>query len=55
MSLYWAVIPLVLAALLYVLQAAGYFAVGRIGMTVAFVGYVVGNIGFIIDFFENLK
>lgn len=47
------VIPLILAGLLYILQSLGYFwFVNRIGMTIAFIGYSIGNIGLIIDYFE---
>jgi hypothetical protein len=46
-------LPLVLAGLLYVMQSFGYFfIVKRIGMTIAFVGYTIGNIGLLIDYYE---
>jgi hypothetical protein len=47
-------LPLGLGALLYVFQTFGYFHVRRIGMMIAFVGYTIGNIGLLIDYFENL-
>lgn len=53
MNAWIATIPLVLAACLYVMQSVGYFfIVHRIGMTIAFIGYTIGNIGLLIDYFE---
>jgi hypothetical protein len=53
MATWIATLPLVLAGLLYVLQSMGYFfVVRRIGMTVAFIGYTIGNIGLLIDYYE---
>ena len=53
MSSWIATIPMILAGLLYVLQSLGYFfVVGRIGMTIAFIGYTIGNVGLLIDYFE---
>jgi hypothetical protein len=48
------VIPLALAAVLYIFQAIGYqIILHRPGMTIAFLGYVVGNIGFMIDVYQT--
>jgi hypothetical protein len=54
MALFVAVLPLVLAGLLYVWQSANYFfKMQRIGLTIAFIGYTIGNIGFVIDAYEQ--
>jgi hypothetical protein len=45
--------PLLAGALLYVFQSMGYFGRHRIGMTIAFCGYTIGNIGLLIDAYEN--
>lgn len=37
-----------LAGALYVWQAVNYFHVGQYGMLLAFVGYAIGNAGFIL-------
>ena len=45
-----AVLPLVLALVIYVAQAAGYqLILNRPGMALAFVGYVIANAGLIWD------
>ena len=48
-----ATLPLVIAMLLYLWMSINYIRVPRIGMTVAFIGYSIGNIGLIIDYFET--
>ena len=40
---------LVIVSVLYTVAAVGYWLSGRPGMTVAFVGYVFANLGFIAD------
>ena len=46
----WVVLPLALATVLYAVLAGGYFfAAGRPGMALGFFGYVVANVGFILD------
>ena len=46
----WVVLPLALATCLYAVLAGGYFfALGRPGMAVGFLGYVIANLGFIWD------
>jgi hypothetical protein len=45
-------VPLALAMLLYFWSSFGYFREQRIGLTIAFIGYSIGNIGLIIDYFE---
>lgn len=41
-------------AMLYAVQSMRYyFGMRRIGMCIAFAGYVLGNIGFIIDEYEQ--
>ena len=53
MSAWIGVIPLILAAVLYLIQSMGYyFMVHRVGMTIAFCGYLIGNLGLIIDYYE---
>lgn len=48
--------PLALGMLLYVWQSANYyFGLGRIGLTIAFVGYTIGNLGLLIDVYEMNK
>lgn len=46
-------LPLGLGALLYIWQSLNYLGVRRIGMMLAFIGYTIGNIGLIIDFYES--
>ena len=43
-------LPLWLAAGLYCWQAYNYVNTGQNGMALAFIGYVIGNIGFIMAF-----
>lgn len=46
----WVVTPLLIATCLYAVLAGGYyFALGRPGMAVGFIGYVIANVGFIYD------
>ena len=46
----WVVTPLLIATLLYAVLAGGYyFALGRPGMCLGFVGYVIANAGLIWD------
>jgi hypothetical protein len=46
----WVILPLAIASVLYATLAAGYFLVlGRPGMCLAFLGYILANIGFILD------
>lgn len=46
----WVVIPLVVVGLIYGVLATAYFVVQhRYGMSLAFVGYVVANVGLIWD------
>lgn len=40
---------LAIVAVLYTLSVFGYIFSGRPGMALAFLGYVIGNIGFIMD------
>ena len=48
--LLWVVLPLSIATGLYAVLAAGYFfALGRPGMALGFVGYCIANAGFILD------
>ena len=49
MTLNAALLGVVLAGLLYVITAIGYWYNGRLGMAVVFGGYTIGNIGFILD------
>lgn len=54
MNLGWAVAPLVIGAVLYLIQSANYFfGLNRIGLAIAFVGYVIGNLGLVYDIFEQ--
>lgn len=54
LGIFLAVLPLLLAGLLYVWQSANYyFKLKRIGLAIAFVGYTIGNIGFMIDAWEQ--
>ena len=40
--------------MMYAVQSMRYyFGMKRIGMCIAFLGYVIGNIGFIIDEYEQ--
>lgn len=43
-------LPLWLAAGLYCWMAVNYINSGQYGMSLAFLGYVIGNIGFIVAF-----
>ena len=46
----WVVIPLVIVAVIYAVLATAYFVVQhRYGMSLAFVGYVVANVGLVWD------
>lgn len=46
----FAILPLVLGAIVYVFQVIGYqFVLNRPGMALAFFGYVVANIGLLWD------
>jgi hypothetical protein len=47
----WVALMLGVVAVLYIAAAAAYAAGSRIGMAIAFGGYVVANIGLIIDVF----
>lgn len=51
--MYFAMLPLFLGALLYVWQSGNYFSIKRIGLGVAFIGYVLGNLGLAYDIFEQ--
>ena len=49
-TMIWVVTPLVIVALIYAVLATAYFAVQhRYGMSLAFVGYVVANVGLVWD------
>ena len=45
----WVVLMLTVVAVIYGLTAFGYFFAARPGMGLAFVGYVIANIGLIWD------
>lgn len=54
MSIFLLVLPLVLGAALYTWQSYNYYTgLSRIGLCIAFVGYTIGNIGLIIDAYEQ--
>ena len=48
---FWLIVaPLALASALYIAQAVGYSVVlSRPGMSLAFLGYVIANVGFVAD------
>jgi len=47
-------LPLFLAMLLYLWQSGNYFfRLHRVGLTIAFIGYTLGNIGLMIDIYEQ--
>ncbi len=46
-----AVIGVSLALCLYVVTSLGYYFSGRIGMATVFGGYVIGNLGFLLDYY----
>lgn len=47
------VAPLAIGMLLYVWQSANYyFGLKRVGLTLAFLGYSIGNLGLLIDAYE---
>lgn len=49
-TLLWVVLPLSVTSVIYALLAAGYwFVQGRPGMTLAFIGYVIANLGLVWD------
>lgn len=53
-TMLWIVGPLVVVSILYATLAVGYFAIqNRLGLCLAFVGYVVANVGLIIDALEK--
>lgn len=53
MNYFFGAFPLILAGILYVLQASGYFLFQhRFGMTLTFIGYAIGNLGLLIDYYE---
>ena len=45
----WVVTLLVTVTIIYALTAGAYLFAGRPGLAVAFVGYVIANVGLIID------
>lgn len=49
----FAMTPLFLGVLLYIWQSANYFHIQRIGLGIAFIGYIVGNLGLAYDIFEQ--
>ena len=52
-ALIFAVMPLFLGILLYVWQVSNYWNLQRFGLALAFTGYVLGNIGLMIDVWEH--
>jgi hypothetical protein len=53
-SILYAMLPLFLAMLLYLWQSGNYFfRLHRVGLTIAFIGYTLGNIGLMIDIYEQ--
>ena len=46
---HWVALMLVAVSVIYAATAGGYLFAGRPGMALAFVGYVLANIGFIWD------
>ena len=54
MAVFVLILPLMLGALLYTWQSYNYFfGLKRVGLCIAFVGYTIGNIGLIIDAYEQ--
>lgn len=51
--LIFAVLPLFLGIILYIWQSANYFGLNRIGLSIAFTGYVIGNLGLAYDIYEH--
>jgi hypothetical protein len=49
----WVSLMLGITAILYAITSAAYFSAARPGMTLAFLGYVIANIGFIWDAFNE--
>lgn len=45
----WTAIMLITTGVIYALTAGAYWFSGRPGMTLAFVGYALANVGFVID------
>jgi hypothetical protein len=39
--------PLLICTICYVLTAIGFLREGQVGMGIAFIGYTIGNIGFL--------
>jgi hypothetical protein len=53
-ELIFATMPLFLAMMLYLWQSGNYFfKLHRVGLTIAFIGYSLGNIGLMIDIYEQ--
>lgn len=48
-AVHWVMIMLAVTATIYTVTAGAYWFAGRPGMALAFIGYVVGNIGFVWD------
>ena len=46
-------LPLFLGVLLYIWQSTNYFSINRIGLGIAFIGYVLGNAGLAYDIYEQ--
>ena len=49
----WVVAMLTLVSVIYLAASGGYLHLGRPGMCLAFVGYVVANIGLILDIIQT--
>lgn len=45
--------PLVFGGAMYAWLVANYIMVGRYGMALCFTGYVIGNIGLILDWVQQ--
>jgi len=53
-TMLWIVCPLVIVSVLYATLAGGYlFVQHRYGLCLMFLGYVIANIGLIMDAFEK--
>ena len=45
----WVVLMLVAVSIIYTATAGAYYFSARPGMALAFIGYVIANVGFILD------
>lgn len=52
-AMVFAMLPLGLGILLYVWQVTNYLSIHRVGLALAFTGYVIGNIGLAVDIWEQ--